>query len=128
MMPDLSHVVLQTLRADGYDGLSDTEMAIVRANNRVFIAELHDGLAELQIEGRRVAIPEDQFVCVSGVSFDRGDNVVVSKGGSESEAKVADIVWHYRLDCPFYVLTLGNRKLSKRYFEQDLKPRHAPVS
>ena len=59
---------------------------------------------------------------VEGVRYEVGDHVLFKHG----HARVRDVIWHFKDERPNYYLEQGGRKLSKRYFNEDLSP--APKS
>ncbi|MDE5891785.1 MAG: hypothetical protein K2H45_02555 [Acetatifactor sp.] len=60
------------------------------------------------------------FKPVPAPKYTFGQRVSIRKNGQE--VTVTDIMWHYDRKEHYYLVTVGNRKKSKRYFEEELAP------
>lgn len=57
------------------------------------------------------------FRIVPAPKYNFGEIVKIKK----EDAVITDIMWHYDMRKHFYLVSVKNRKKSKRYFESDLK-------
>ena len=61
---------------------------------------------------------------VDNVAYEVGDRVLFKYG----LARIREIIWHFKDKRPNYYLEKDGRKLSKRYYDEDLSPASTPLS
>jgi len=48
-----------------------------------------------------------------------GEVVSAKKGGELISVAIRDIMWHFKEERPYFFVTAGNKRLSKRYWAED---------
>jgi len=54
-------------------------------------------------------------------AFGYGDTVRATGSGVEKRAVVRDMMWHFRRNQPFFLLTVEGKKSSRRYWSDELR-------
>jgi hypothetical protein len=92
----------------------------IKPAGRVFGYSHCDGWIILDDGAFKFRVQEKLLVPVPAPRFWVGDFVEFQSSGVNQLAVVSEILWHFKLEAPYYLLSKDGKRLSKRYFEQDL--------
>ncbi len=89
------------------------------SNCKVFACVGEGEYITLQYSNRYYRVKGQLFKALPAPKFTFGQKVKILKSGEE--VNVTDIMWHYDKKEHYYLVSAGNRKKKKRYFEAELK-------
>lgn len=89
-------------------------------NCKVFACTGEGEYITLIYNNKRYRVREQLLKPVSTPKYHFGQKLRIGKNGEE--VIVTDIMWHYDRQKHYYLVAAGNRKKSKRYFEEELAP------
>ena len=90
----------------------------VASNCKVFACVGEEEYITLKYNNRCYRVRKQLFKPILAPKYTFGQRVSIRKNGEE--VTVIDIMWHYDRQKHYYLVTAGNRKKSKRYFEEEL--------
>ena len=90
----------------------------VASNCKVFACVGEEEYITLKYNNRCYRVRKQLFKPILAPKYTFGQRVSIRKNGEE--VTVTDIMWHYDRQKHYYLVTAGNRKKSKRYFEEEL--------
>lgn len=96
----------------------DLEAFMLEANNsKVFKCVEEGEYITLKYNNNYYRVKDKLFKTVSIPKYDFGENVRIRK--NEEEAVITDIMWHYGKNEHYYLVSIKNKKKSRRYLETE---------
>ena len=80
-----------------------------------------DGYLVLSTGSSRFRVKPNLFKPIAKEVKPLGTQIVIESKGTSKNASIVDIRWHHQKGEPYYFVEVDGKRLSKRYFNADLK-------
>jgi hypothetical protein len=99
-----------------------SSFANFRPAGKVFKISKEGDWVRLRYGDHSFRVRRDLIRSVPAPRFHIGDSVRAKQHGAAAQATIVAIEWHHKLDQPMYFLRFGEKRSSRRYYDEEVEP------